>query len=142
MLATGSGIDITQDFGQHLHESFIKARLRKLAAGFHFDVGGNLNIAHPNQWRWQGVWFNGHHIYSMERGYMPEFTVYGMKPAWNLELNKMEMKPGIVLAIGWRELIEAIAKRHIPGVTTESLCKALGVVVKHRQEVAPVVWKG
>jgi hypothetical protein len=68
--------EANQDFGRFLPEARLKAVLKGLNPGFHFDVGGNLDFPHPMMEKRQGVWFNGHHICSMDRGNIPEYKIW------------------------------------------------------------------
>lgn len=65
-----------QDFGQFLAEDKLKAALKGLNPGLHFDVGGNLEFPHPQMEKRQGVWYNGRHVCSMDRGNIPEYKIW------------------------------------------------------------------
>jgi hypothetical protein len=68
------------DFGRYIPEARLKAALMSLNPGFHFDVGGNLELPHPMMDKRQGVWFNGRHICSMDRGNIPEYKIWMLEP--------------------------------------------------------------
>lgn len=70
----------TEDFGRFIPEARLKKVLKDLHPGFHFDVGGNLDLPHPQMGHRQGVWFNGQHICSMDRGNIPEAKVWICTP--------------------------------------------------------------
>jgi hypothetical protein len=58
----------------------LKKVLKELNPGFHFDVGGLLDIEHPQMEKRQGVYFHGQHIASMDRGNLPEAKVWYCQP--------------------------------------------------------------
>lgn len=68
------------DFGRFVPEAKLKAALKSLNPGFHFDVGGNLDMPHPQMSIRQGVYFNGQHVCSMDRGNIPEYKVWMLEP--------------------------------------------------------------
>lgn len=68
------------DFGRYLPEAKLKAALTGLNPGFHFDVGGNLDMPHPMMEHRQGVYFINHHICSMDRGNIPEYKIWMLEP--------------------------------------------------------------
>lgn len=68
------------DFGRFIPEARLKATLTSLNPGFHFDVGGNLEYPHPQMEKRQGVWLNGRHICSMDRGNIPEYKIWMLEP--------------------------------------------------------------
>jgi len=68
------------DFGRFIPEQRLKTALQSLNPGFHFDVGGNLEYPHPQMEKRQGVWFNGNHICSMDRGNLPEYKIWMLEP--------------------------------------------------------------
>lgn len=71
------------DFGRMIGEQTIKDMLTNLHPGFHFDVGGNLDIPHPMMEKRQGVYFYGRHICSMDRGStIPEAKVWACEPGY------------------------------------------------------------
>jgi hypothetical protein len=69
-----------QEFGRFIPEVKLKAALTGLNPGFHFDVGGNLDMPHPQMATRQGVYFNGQHICSMDRGNLPEYKIWMLEP--------------------------------------------------------------
>jgi hypothetical protein len=72
--------EAVSDFGRFIPEAKLKAALLSLNPGFHFDVGGNLDMPHPQMEKRQGVWFNGNHICSMDRGNIPEYKIWMLEP--------------------------------------------------------------
>lgn len=68
------------DFGRFIPEAKLKTALRGLNPGIHFDVGGNLEFPHPMMEQRQGVWYNGQHVCSMDRGNIPEYKVWMLAP--------------------------------------------------------------
>lgn len=68
------------DFGRFMSETKLKEALVALNPGFHFDIGGNLEMPHPMMEKRQGVWFHGNHICSMDRGNIPEYKVWMLAP--------------------------------------------------------------
>ena len=63
-------------YGRSLDSSVIETGLRQLNKGFHFDVGGNLGLMHPFIEDRMGVWFEGRHLVSMDRGIVPEVKIW------------------------------------------------------------------
>jgi hypothetical protein len=72
-------MDLGADFGQSLDSETIKKGLKELCSDLHFDMGTNLNHWHPMQDTRQGVFHNGRHICSMDRGMCPEFKVWDVE---------------------------------------------------------------
>ena len=68
------------DFGKVIQESTIKTGLRELQPGIHFDMGTNLGQWLPKQDKRQGIFYDGKHICSMDRGPVSEFTVWEQVP--------------------------------------------------------------
>jgi hypothetical protein len=66
----------TDDYGQSLDSETIKVGLCELNSGIHFDLGPKHNKWHPYEETRQGVYHNGRHICSMDRGVVPEFKVW------------------------------------------------------------------
>jgi len=66
------------ELGKPLHESVIKKGLVELNPGMHFDLGAATGQWHPYIERRQGVFFQGAHICSMDRGMIPEFKAWGV----------------------------------------------------------------
>ena len=75
----GTVVIPTEYMGLTLDSAEICRVLRELNVGFHFDLGGNHNIWHPKVEKRQGVFFNGKHICSMDRGMVPEFPIHSVK---------------------------------------------------------------
>jgi len=67
------------ELGKPLHESTIKAGLRELNPGMHFDLGAAIGQWHPYIGKRQGVFYQGAHICSMDRGMIPEFKAWGVE---------------------------------------------------------------
>ena len=66
------------ELGKPLHEATIKKGLRELNPGMHFDLGVALSQWHPYIERRQGVFYQGAHICSMDRGMIPEYKAWGV----------------------------------------------------------------
>lgn len=66
------------DWGHQLNSADVERGLRDLNPGFHFDMGTALGQVHPYQATRQGVFFDGRHICSMDRGTIPEFKVWNV----------------------------------------------------------------
>lgn len=75
MLATQTGIAL----GHPIHESTIKAGLRELNPGLHFDLAAATGQLHPFIHQRQGVYFQGQHLCSMDRGMIPEVKQFGVR---------------------------------------------------------------
>jgi hypothetical protein len=114
------------EFGTAFHESVIKKALQELNPGFHFDMGAALNLYHPRIHEWQGVFVDGRHVSSLQRGVCPEFSVYRVreKPGMN---GSVIRERGECLFIGWRDTLERIVRERVSGVTWSALCAKLGV---------------
>jgi len=112
-------------FGHAIHETDLKKALKELNPGFHFDMGANLNIFHPRIEHWQGVFLNGEHVSSMNRGLCPEFSVY--KIVERRTIGGTIKERGECMFIGWRDTLERIVRDGKAGVTWETLCMKLGV---------------
>jgi len=67
------------EYGRAIDEITLKNGLRKLAPGIHFDLGGATNQLHPYIEVRQGVFFEGKHICSMDRGFIPEFKLWSVR---------------------------------------------------------------
>lgn len=172
------------DMGRYIQDTTIKQALLSCNPGFHFDVGGNLDIDHPMIGTRQGVWFNGNHICSMDRGNVPEAKVWQARPGleeidW-VDIDKFDdaqvcyaeilptdpiyeeavlafeakrdgyrldlqgrlfhyralrrgWEPEFILYVGWQHTLYRVLNRRIPGVTAETVCKALGIAVHQLQ---------
>ena len=71
-----------KDYGDCLDSVTVEAGLSDLCPGIHFDMGGKLNLDHPYIESRQGVFYQGRHICSMDRGMIPEFKVWTVKDDW------------------------------------------------------------
>jgi hypothetical protein len=116
------GVENVESFGFYLNEADIKKGLQEINPDIHFDMGGNLNLYHPSIERWQGVFHNGRHICSMDRGVIPEYDCWGM--------NKHGQKVKI-MRIGWRSTFHLLVKKRVPNVTWDALCLKFKVDYKH-----------
>lgn len=67
------------EFGRTLDAAVIERGLRELNPGIHFDMGTKLNQWHPYQSTRQGVFYNGNHICSMDRGLVPEYKQWSVE---------------------------------------------------------------
>ena len=114
------------ELGQGMWDTALKKALQSLNPGVHFDMGACLNIYHPNMDIWQGVFFRGKHVGSMDRGWIPEYNVYDMvrRPDGKKDYRKVNR-------IGWRTTLQRIVNKRIPGVTWDTLCPALNIEYKH-----------
>ena len=72
------------DWGHTISQVDAERGLRELNPGFHFDMGVKLGLGesasgiHPMQDIRQGVYFQGRHVCSMDRGVIPEFKLWSM----------------------------------------------------------------
>jgi len=113
------GVTDMKSFGQTMTEHAIKSGLQKLNQHIHFDLGAAINKNHPRIDEWQGVFINGQHLCSMDRGVsIPEYDVWHM--------NEQGERTHI-LRIGWRGTFEVIVNKSIEGVTWDNLRKVFGV---------------
>ena len=126
-------IDVGSSLGLSIEETVLKKGLRELNSGIHFDVGGNLNIAHPMMNIRQGVFHNGRFLATMDRGSIPEYKVWAMQKQryFDEDGNLQEsMHRTHVIRIGWQHLFDRLIRRKIPGITRESLSKKFNLPVK------------
>jgi hypothetical protein len=65
--------------GTALPEMDVKAGLLEMCPDLHFDMGVCLNIWHPYQSTRQNVFYKGNSVGAMDRGVLPELTVWSMK---------------------------------------------------------------
>jgi hypothetical protein len=114
------------EFGNALHESVVKKALQELNPGFHFDMGAALNLWHPRITEWQGVFVDGRHVSTLQRGTCPEFTIYKVREQPDPQGRMVKVR-GEVLFIGWRNTLERIVRERVNGVTWESLCGKLDI---------------
>ncbi len=119
------------ELGNVLNEIELKRVLRGLNLMITFDVGGNLDIPHPAMNVRQGVFYNGKHVCSMDRGFIPEFGVYELEKTWDKKSKSIVKRRGRVIRVGWRDTLERIFEKNIPKVTRETVCSLLGVSIKY-----------
>lgn len=123
------------ELGRTLSEVDIKRGLQELNSGIHFDMGGKLNLPHPNQNIWQGIFYNGRHMCSMDRdaggAMIPEFRVWAQKRGWDPVNKKIVWVKDYLLRLGWRETFWVLGRKQIPGVTPETLAKKFGYEHKY-----------
>jgi len=70
------------NFGRTIESAVIEQGLRELNPGIHFDMGTKLGMVHPMQGIRQGVFYNGNHVCSMDRGLIPEYKQWQCGWAW------------------------------------------------------------
>ena len=104
-------------FGEMKHESELKAGLRRIEPDVHFDLGAALNIWHPRIDEWQGIFIRGRHVGTMDRGLIPEFTIFEL----------IDGLPEKVLRVGWRDTLQGLTKRGVPGFTWDRFCREFGI---------------
>lgn len=109
------------DAGVPMSEDKIKKGLRELNSSIHFDVGGRKDIYHPNIENWQGIFYNLKHLGAMDRGVVPEYTVWHVNKRG--EVTQIDK-------IGWRLTFENLVRHRIPNITWETLCQKFGVEYK------------
>ena len=68
-----------QEFGNALNSVVIERGLQELQPGLHFDWATKEGKWHPYQSTRQGVFYQGKHICSMDRGIVPEFKIWSVK---------------------------------------------------------------
>jgi hypothetical protein len=119
-------MQVLPNFGHSLQDTELKKVLQELNPGIHFDMGANLNLYHPKIEQWQGIFFNGTHASSMQRGTIPEFNIYRQVDERQKDGTTVK-KRGECLFIGWRTTLENLVSKRIPGVTWEALCAKLRV---------------
>ena len=74
MLATQTG----PEHGTTLDSATVERGLKELCPSLHFDMGAKLGIWHPKIQDRQGVFYNGGHICSMDRGVIPEYKLWSV----------------------------------------------------------------
>jgi len=107
-------------FGHTIHESVLKRGLRELCPDVHFDMGAALGIWHPRIDEWQGIFVNGRHIGSMDRGDIPEFTIYQI----------VDGTPEKVLRVGWRDMLHQLTKRDVQAFSWFNFCRVFNIDYK------------
>lgn len=70
------------NFGKTIDGAVMERGLRELNSSIHFDMGTKLGQWHPYQATRQGVFYNGNHICSMDRGLVPEYKQWECAKAW------------------------------------------------------------
>lgn len=70
------------NFGRTIDSSVIQQGLRELNPGIHFDMGAKLGLEHPYQAIRQGVFYEGRHLCSMDRGLVPEYKQWQCAETW------------------------------------------------------------
>jgi len=133
--------------GNCIDEVVFKNGLKELNPDLHFDLGGAHDIWHPGISERQGVFLNGRHICSMDRGSLPEFSIYDMKLA-AIEVPISDIHPSEVavpislngdtayvrrpvknrtLRVGWRHTVERLIQRRVPGITRKAVSEKFNV---------------
>lgn len=64
------------DYGHTLSYPVVEKGLQELQPGIHFDMGPRLNMEHPFMAERAGVYYDGKHICSIDRGIIPEYKVW------------------------------------------------------------------
>ncbi len=117
--------------GQQISEVTLKKGLRELNPGFHFDMATKLGFWHPRQAAWQGVYYQGQHVCSMDRNddqmMVPEMSINQTEKFWDIEKKEWVHRILRQLKIGWRPMFWRINNKHIPNATYSDLCKKFGV---------------
>ena len=104
-------------FGEMMHESKLKRGLMALNPDVHFDLGAAHNIYHPRIEEWQGIFLRGRHLGTMDRGLIPEFTIYEM----------IDGLPEKVLRVGWRDTLHGLTQRGVPEFNWIAFCHEFGI---------------
>lgn len=139
--------------GTCIDEVVFKRGLQELNPDLHFDLGGAHDIWHPGISERQGVFFKGKHICSMDRGSLPEFSIYDMKIA-TVEVPVSEIHPSEVavpvslngttayvrrpvknrcLRVGWRHTVERLIQKRVPGITRKAVSEKFNVPMLYFQ---------
>ena len=133
--------------GTRIDEVVFKRGLQELNPDLHFDLGGAHNLYHPGIAERQGVFLRGKHICSMDRGLLPEFTIYDMKidtvqvPLSGVSAGEIAVpvqlggdfayvrRPvrGRALRVGWREVVEQLIRKRTPGITRKAVSEKFNV---------------
>jgi hypothetical protein len=112
------------DFGRKLESSVMERGLRELCPDITFDHATNHGQAHPWQERCQGIFFRGRHVCAMDRGLIPEITVWArfkrlVEIPWyaadreDAAISYSEILP---TEPGYRDLYEAARKNNDPSL--------------------------
>ena len=75
------------EYGKSFDTTYLQTGLRYLNSGLHFDMGAALNLWHPRMKNFQGVFYDGTHICTMDRGVSPEFKL------WSVVTGAVEIPP-------------------------------------------------
>jgi hypothetical protein len=132
-----------KDLGQQIHEATLKKGLRELNPWLHFDMGAALNIHHPRIGEWQGVFYKGKNVSSMDRGSLPEYNVYAVKKVPEFKDGEITHRVvrDRVLRIGWRTTLERLIRQNVPGITQETVCVKFGIDYKWFRDGATELWE-
>jgi hypothetical protein len=110
-------MEVAKDFGHCLDETTFKNALQACNPDLHFDVASRQGWSHLRQSQWQGVWLGEKHITAMGRGQLPEFDIWASRGPNRL----------FILQIGWRDTVQRMIAKNVPGVSWEKLCSLLSV---------------
>lgn len=69
------------DIGTPLSYERVTSGLKALSPGLHFDMGAALGMWHPYIETRAGVFYEGRHICSIDRGMIPEFKIWSVRKA-------------------------------------------------------------
>ena len=105
-------------FGTMMSEQKLKDGLRSLNPDVHFDLGAAHNLWHPRIAEWQGIYVNGRHLGTMDRGLIPE---------WTISVRDSDGEAYMVSRVGWRETLQALSQRSVPGFTWPNFCRVFGI---------------
>jgi hypothetical protein len=86
-------VEVVASYGQTFDEAAVKAGLLELNPLFHFDLIGNSGQWHPDIEACQGVFLDGRHICTMDRGQIEEWPVWTMEKEC-LEIPDYQIRPG------------------------------------------------
>lgn len=67
------------DLGRSIDSAIIERGLRELCPSLDFDLAGRKDQLHPYINDRQGVYYDGRHICSLDRGVVPEFKIWDVK---------------------------------------------------------------
>ena len=131
------------DFGQKISSVEIERKLKELCPDITFDVATNHGSEHPYQERLQSVYFRGRHICSMDRGIVPEITIWAnfkkiVEIPWyaadreDASISYEEVLPDTP---GYRDLYEEAKKESDPGYMINDKGKLLKLTAKGYENV-------
>lgn len=69
--------------GRSFDSATLEQGLRELCPALHFDMGSKLGLPHPFIQDRQGVFYDGRHICSMDRGIVPEKKQWTVVTVWS-----------------------------------------------------------